>query len=232
MIIGDIIRALLFAGVPVAAFTFLVLQWSIASGRLGRFDGSKDLEKQFKDHRKAKKTAKAEAKAEAKRRKEAGEEPGPTEPKKPFFHKDAGSDLLHNKVMFFGGGYYGTMALFAYFVIEVDEIFDFLGVVFSPGEWFENLGFDLIIGFIINSFVNIGMAFAWFVSLPKYVDIGNGWIWLAATYVGYMAGLKLVSTRGDELWAQLTKATSEGTQAVKENVAKFNADRPTDKTKD
>lgn len=230
--IGDIIRALLFASVPVAAFTFLVLQWSIASGRLGRFDDSKSLDKQFKDHRKAKKAAKAEAKAEAKRRKEAGEEPPAAAPKKPFFHKDVGSDLLHNKVMFFGGGYYGTMALFAYLVIEVDEIFDFLGVVFSPGEWFENLGFDLIIGFIINSFINIGMAFAWFVSLPKYVDIGNGWIWLLATYVGYMAALKLVNKHGDVVWAQLTKATIEGTHKVKENVAKFKSGRPTDKTED
>lgn len=221
MIIGDIIRALLFASVPVAAFTFLIVQWSIVSGRLGRFDDSKGLEQQFKDHRKAKKAAKAEAKAEAKRRKDAGEEPAASEPKKPLFHKDAGRDMLHNKVMFFGGGYYGTMALFAYFVIEVGEIFDFLGVVFSPGEWFENLGFDLIIGFIINSFVNIGLAFAWFVSLPKYVDIGNGWIWLLATYVGYMAAIKLISTRGDKLWAQLTVATNKSADALRETTSKL-----------
>jgi len=219
-LIGDIFRALLFASVPVAAFTFLVVQWSIVSGRLSRFDDSKGLEKQFKDHRKAKKIAKAEAKAEAKRRKEAGEEPEAAPPKKPIFHKDTGRDLLHNKVMFFGGGYYGTMALFAYFVIEVDEIFEFLGVVFSPGEWFANLGFDLIIGFIINSFTNIGLAFAWFVTLPKYINIGNGWIWLLATYVGYMAAIKLVSNHGDVVWAHLTEATGRGAHALKEKASR------------
>lgn len=232
MVIGDIIRALIFASVPVAAFTFLVLQWSIMSGRLSRFDDSKGLEKQFKDHRKARKTAKAEAKAEAIRRKKAGEEPEAAPPKKPLFRKDAGSDLLHNKVMFFGGGYYGTMALFAYFVIEVDEIFEFLGVVFSPEEWFANLGFDLIIGFIINSFINIGLAFAWFVTLPKYISIGNGWIWLLATYVGYMVALKLVSEHGDVVWARLTEVTGKGVHALRERASSFKSSGDADTASD
>ncbi len=199
--IGEIIRAVIIGSLPVAIFTFLVLQWSIASGRLSRFEDSDALEQQFKDHRKAK----AEAKAEAKRRKKAGEEPQVDAPKKPLFHKEAGQDLLHNKIMFFGGGFYGTMALLAYLVIEVDEVLDFLGVVFTPGEWFRNLGIDLIVNFIINSFINIGMAFAWFMTLPKYVDIGNGWIWLLAAYAGYMAGVKLVAEYGDVLWAELMK---------------------------
>ena len=213
---GDIIRAMLFGSVPVAAFTFLVLQWSIVSGRLSRFDDNKGLEQQFKDHKKVK----AEAKAERKRRKKAGEEVEPKLPKKPFFRKDAGSDLLHNKVMFFGGGFYGTMALFAYFVIEVDEIFEFLGVVFSPGEWFDYLGFDLIIGFIINSFTNIGLAFAWFVTLPKYISMGNGWIWLLAAYAGYILGVKLVSQQGDLIWGQLAAGVGKGMDGISEQLAK------------
>lgn len=219
--IGESIRAILYGGVPVAVFTFMVLQWSIASGRLARFDDSKGLEKQFKDHRKAKKAAKKEAKAEAIRRVEAGEEAEAPAAKKPFFRKDAGSDLLHDKVMFFGGGFYGMMALFAYCVIEVGEIFQFLAVVFTPGAWFENLGFDLIFGFIINTFVNIGMAFAWFIPLQEYVDIGNGWIWIAAAYAGYMAGLRLVSQRGDLVWAQLGVAADKGVAVARKNAAKL-----------
>lgn len=230
--IGESIRAILFGGLPVAVFTFLVLQWSIASGRLRRFEDSKGLERQFKDHKKAKKAAKEEAKADAKKRKETGEEPEATAPKKPFFHRQVGSDLLHDKVMFFGGGFYGMMALFAYFVIEVGEIFQFLAVVFTPGAWFENLGFDLVIGFIINTFVNIGLAFAWFVSLPKYADIGNGWIWIAAAYGGYMAGLKLVSRKGDLVWAQLGVAANKGASVARENAAKLKAHHSAGKDED
>ena len=222
---GEIIRAILFGSVPVAAFTFLVLQWSIVSGRLSRFDDNKGLEQQFKDRKKVK----AEAKAERKRREKAGEEAEPKPAKKPFFHKGAGSDLLHNKVMFFGGGFYGTMALFAYFVIEVGEIFEFLGVVFTPGEWFDNLGFDLIIGFVINSFTNIGLAFAWFVTLPKYVSMGNGWIWLLAAYAGYMVGVKLVSQQGDLIWARLGDAVGRGTDTASEKFAELKIRISTDK---
>ncbi len=226
--IGDSIRAILFGSAPVAAFTFLILQWSITSGRLSRFDDSKGLKQQFKDHKKTK----SEAKAEAKRRKKAGEEPAPAPPKKPFLHKDAGSDLLHNKVMFFGGGFYGTMALFAYFVIEVGEIFEFLGVVFSPGEWFDYLGFDLIIGFIINSFTNIGLAFAWFVTLPNYVNMDNGWIWLLAAYAGYIVGVKLVSQQGDLIWARLGAAVGRGTDTAGEKFAELKTRISTDKGDD
>ena len=248
--IGDSIRAILFGGVPVAAFTFLVLQWSIASGRLSRFDDSKGLEKQFKAHKKANAEAKATAKAEKKKQKidhklakldemlgssgseESAQSIDPTtskSPKKPLFHKDAGTDFVHNKVMFFGGGFYGMMALFAYFVIEVGEIFGFLGVVFTPGAWFENLGFDLIVGFIINSFVNIGLAFAWFIPLQDYVTIGNGWIWLAAAYGGYIVGLKLVSQKGDQLWAQLGVGARKGAAAVGENFEKLRTSNSTNK---
>ena len=121
------------------------------------------------------------------------------------------------------------MALFAYFVIEIGEIFQFLAVVFTPGAWFENLGFDLIVGFIINTLVNIGLAFAWFIPLQEYADIGNGWIWIGAAYIGYMAGLKVVSQKGDLVWEQLGIAANKGVVVARENLAKAKARQSTDK---
>lgn len=214
--IVDGIRALLFGSLPVAAFTFLVLQWSIASGRLSPFEDSKSLHKQFKDQKKAV----TEAKAEAKRRKKAGESIEEKAPKQPLIHKDVGRDFIHNKVMFFGGGFYGTMALFTYGVVEIGEIFGFLGVVFTPGEWFKNLGFDLIIQFFINSIMNIVAAFIWFKTLTDYVTVGNGFVWLAAAYLGYLAGLKIVSHRGDIIWAHLTGHIGRCVEMGLQNFAK------------
>lgn len=189
----DVIRAVLFAGIPVALFTFVVLQWSIAAGRLSPFTDSDGLDKQFKAHKKAK--------AEAKKAKMSGETKFTGKAEKPLFHKDAGKDFLHGKIMFFGGGFYGTMALFAYAVIETGEILNFLGVVFTPGAWFQNLGFDLIINFFINSIMNIVSAFVWFATLPNYVEVGNGFIWLAVCYGAYVLAVRLVAQKGDQLWA-------------------------------
>lgn len=203
--VSEIVRALILGAVPVAAFTYLVLQWSIVAGRLAPFTDEKSLEEQYKKQREAKK---AEKKA-AKEALEKGEEPPQKVDNRPLLDKSRGEDFLHNKVMFFGGGYYGTMALFAYVVIELDEIFEFLGVVFAPGAWFEYLTVNLIFGFFINSIMNIVGAFTWFLTLQNYADMGNGWVWLGASYVGYMAGVKLVAEAGDEIWAWLKEKRQE-----------------------
>ncbi len=202
----EIIRAAVLGATPVAAFTFLVLQWSVAAGKLAPFSDGKSLEKQYKDQKKARK-------AEKKAAKSAKQESGDAEekPRKPLFDKNTRDDFFHNKAMFFGGGFYGTMALFTYVIIEIDEIWQFLGVVFTPGAWFQNLGFDLIINFFINSIMNIVNAFIWFKTLDDYVRIGNGWIWLGAAYLGYMAGVRLVAEAGDEVWAWLVATRKKST---------------------
>lgn len=202
----EVIRALVMGAVPVAVFTFLVLQWSVASGRLAPFYDEKSLDQQYKDKRKAKK---AEKKA-AKEARAKGIEPDKKQKdERPWLDKSRGEDFLHDKVMFFGGGYYGTMALFAYAVIEFDEVLQFLGVVFTPGAWFQYLTFGLIIDFFINTIMNIVGAFTWFITLQDYVRMDNGWIWLGASYVGYIAGVKLVAEAGNKIWAWLKEKRQE-----------------------
>lgn len=196
----DILLALLLASVPVAAFTYLVFDWSVATGRLKPFEGDKDLQQQFKDHRKARKDEKKRVKAA----KKSGEEIKIEKAEKPMFHKDTGWDLLHSKLMFFGGGFYGTMALLAYAIVEIEEIFGFLAIVFEPGRWFANLGIDLIIGFIINSITNIVAAFVWFKTLGDYVPYDNVFIWIGAAYFGYVVALHSVGADGDTLKARFS----------------------------
>jgi hypothetical protein len=190
--IGEIIKASFLGFLPVAAFTFFIMQWSIASGRMKPFNNDEDLHKQYDKH----------IKAEKKRRK--------TEKVKYEYDEDGrwisgrkGGDFFHGKIMDFGGGYYGTMSLLTYIIIETIEIFQFLGKIFTPGNWFANLGFHLIIDFIVNSIMNFISAIIWFITLPKYIDMDYGLIWLGLSYFGYYCGMKLTTMHGDTLWAKL-----------------------------
>lgn len=206
----EIIRSLVFGAVPVMAFTFLLLQWSVAAGKLAPFKSREDLDKQYEEQKKAREKEKKETWMT---KHDKGKAYKASQPLR--FDKSARDDFFHNKAMFFGGGFYGTMALFTYVIIEIEEIFRFLGVVFTPGEWFVNLGFDLIIKFFINSIMNIVSAFIWFRTLTDYVTINHdGWIWLIAAYLGYLAGVRLVAEAGDEIWAWLNARRREGMEKL------------------
>ena len=215
---GEVIRAALFGALPIACFTFLTLQWSITSGRLPKFTDKKDLKAQYKKLSEQAKEAKKKAKEKAKEKKQA-DAPETMEEKKPFFHKGRGGDLLHGKVMFFGGGFYGTMALFTYLIIEVDEITSFFGKIIDLSNWSFNFSINFVIDLIINSVMNIVKAFIWFDTLPDYIRIHEGWIWIIAAYLGYLGGIRFTREKGDEAWQALSQATAKATEAIKGKFA-------------
>lgn len=192
----ELIRAALLGTAPVAFFTFLILQWSITSGRLSRFEDEKGLQRQYK--------ARTRAAKESRKARKAGQDVAaqPADDQ-PLFHKRAVGDIFHSKVMFFGSGFYGTMAVLTYILIEILEIWTFLVGMLSPTTWIEKIGLDLLIEFFVNSLINLVAAFVWFVTLPEYINIDNGFIWLAAAYLGYLGGLRLTTTRGDEIWEKM-----------------------------
>jgi hypothetical protein len=184
----EIVRAAFYGALPVAFFTFIILQWSIASGRLNRFKNDENLHRQYKKHSKAARIPKKET------------ETGLEDDKRPLFHKRAAGDLFHNKITFFGGGFYGTMAVLTYALIEAIEIWQFIVGLAAPSTWIDKIGFDLIIDFLVNSITNLVSAFVWFSTLPEYIVINNGFIWLGASYLGYLAGLRLTASKGDWIW--------------------------------
>lgn len=203
----EIIRATIIGALPIAIFTFLTLQWSISSGRLGKFTDQKDLKEQFKKVSKEAKEAKKKAKSE----KKTGEK---TE-KKPFFRKEAGGDFLHGKIMSFGGGFYGTMALFTYVIIEVVEITQFFGKIIDFDTWTFRFSFQFLIDLIVNSIMNLVAAFIWFMTLPDYISMDEGWVWLAAAYLGYLGGLRFTQEKGDEAWLALVNGVRSASQKVR-----------------
>ena len=188
----EIVRAVIYGTMPVAFFTFIMLQWSIASGRLSRFDTGENLHRQYRKHSRAARKPKRDRETDLE------------DNERPLFHKQAAGDLFHNKVTFFGGGFYGTMAVLTYILIEAVEIWQFLVGLVDPSTWINKVGVDLIIDFIVNSITNLVAAFVWFRTLPEYITIDNGFIWLGASYLGYLLGLRLVAEKGDWIWEKIS----------------------------
>lgn len=208
LILLEALRAAVFAALPIACFTFLTVQWSIVSGRLPRFSDKKDLQAKFEKIRNDAK----EAKKKAKQNKLAGQTPQEETP--PFFHKRKGGDILYGKLLFFGGGFYGTMALFTYMIIEVEEILSFFGKIINVTHWQFTFSIHFLIDLFINSIMNIVAAFIWFQTLPKYVDVNNGFIWIAVAYLGYLGGIQFTKLKGDQAWQLL----STGLQTIKSKL--------------
>jgi hypothetical protein len=134
----ELIRAALLGAAPVALFTFLILQWSITSGRLSRFEDEKDLQRQYRARSRA---AKDSRQARKVGRGAAAQPDGD----QPIFHKRAVGDIFHNKVMFFGSGFYGTMAVLTYILIEILEIWAFLVCMLSPTTRIYKICLDILI---------------------------------------------------------------------------------------
>lgn len=186
----EIVRAAIFSALPVAIFTFLTLQWSISTGRMEKFSDEKELKKQFK-------------KAKKKKEKKEEAEDSSEDDDKSFFQSFSGGDFLHSKIMMFGGGFYGTMALLTYIVVEIIEVMHFLGKIIDLETWQFRFSVQFIIDFIINSIMNLVAAFIWFITLPDIIDMAEPFFWLGAAYLGYMGGLRIVQERGDETWEAL-----------------------------
>jgi hypothetical protein len=202
-IIIEAIRAAALGALPIACFTFLTVQWAIVSGRIPKFSDAKDLAAQYKKQRADIKEAKRLAKENKKTGQpeiEQGQQEHKQQENTPFFHKRKGGDIMFNKLLFFGGGFYGTMALFTYLIIEVLEILSFFGKMVDLTNWHFTFSIQFLVDLFVNSIMNIVAAFIWFKTLPEYVDVNNGFVWIGAAYLGYLGGVHFTKLKGDEAW--------------------------------
>lgn len=91
------------------------------------------------------------------------------------------------KWLFFGGGFYGTMAFATFLAIEFGQIVDFFGKLFglSWSQVFSSIGIDLLVNLFVEAIMNMVAAFTWFLYWPKQITMQNGWIWLIAAYIAF-----------------------------------------------
>lgn len=95
---------------------------------------------------------------------------------------------IYKKWLYFGGGYYGLMALIAYIHIEGLEVKTFIESYTSFSNLIDQITVTAVVSLIIDSFLNIIPAFLWFAHWPDVINIQNGWYWLLASYIGYRLG--------------------------------------------
>lgn len=98
---------------------------------------------------------------------------------------------IHRKWLFFGGGYYGLMALATYAHVEFIEVYEFFSAFSTIAAFIDQVTLGALIRLIIDSFLNMIPAFTWFAYWPKIIVMQQGWYWLGASYAGYHVGTYL-----------------------------------------
>ena len=165
----EAIRASLYAGIPILIITYLLVSRAIVSNRLDDFSDTKSFNLAMKNMSKQYKADKKNNDVSSKNNK------------------------VLNKWLYFGGGFYGLMALITYFYIEIGEIFDFIGKLFqlNLSQFLSQVSINLLVDMLINAIRNLVDAFVWFNYWDGKIVMKNGFYWLIAAYVGYLLGAQI-----------------------------------------
>lgn len=162
----EILKALYTVALPVGVLSFLLFRWSVKSGRLSTGSDSRALKEELKAMKRGRKNNKTRSK-----------------------------NPLHNKWMRFGGGFYGAVGLYTFFLIEGREVIDLAQGYEGMDAMMASVGnasfADLLVQFFVNSLKNFISAVAW----PGYWAPGLSGnailVWFALTYGAYWLGMKL-----------------------------------------
>ncbi|WP_286830012.1 MULTISPECIES: hypothetical protein [Kordiimonas] len=210
---GSVFGALFSVGIPVAVTAYLLIGWLIHSGRLQSFSNRKELNEHIRGIKKEKKEQKKELKK--KKEKHAKE-----------------SDVAFRKWLQFGGGFYGTAALYTFVVNEIADIFRFLVKILNFAAWEIDWALGSIINFLVRTFIdllinslqNFLAAILWFMEWGADDDglrIGMNFV---MAYVGYGIGSRLANDHAARdvghprlwRWTQRMRAKRKGEETAEE----------------
>jgi hypothetical protein len=158
----DILQAVIFVGIPVGVFSFLMIYFSYQKGYL-----STDIE--LKDAFK-KKNNNAQSSLSRKHKKDLL--------------------FLHSKWVTFGGGFYGLIALLTFIVIELTQVVNFLFSITGWHDITALFSFDTLIAMIIDSIKNMIQAAIWFSYWPGKFNTENFIVWILIAYISYRFAAK------------------------------------------
>lgn len=159
---NEILEVLLKLALPVGGLSFLMVWYALRRGMLSGDGGVRALSKEI------------EAMGKARKKEE----------------KPARINPVHDKWLKFGGGFYGTVALYTYGLIEWREI---SAVIASRGgimAFFDNLSIDLLINMFIEGLMNFIAAISWPVYWISEFGAERIWIWGGIAYAGYWLGMQ------------------------------------------
>lgn len=101
---------------------------------------------------------------------------------------------IFKKWMDFGGGFYGAAAVYTYMIVETGEVLGFIFKMLNPDNWTFDIGLDLLIRLIIETFSNLLLALLWFTYWPSDNSPFAILIYFLAAYVAFQVGAHLAST--------------------------------------
>jgi hypothetical protein len=180
----ELLRALLLAGLPVGVASFFLFTWALRRRAPGAVTSlravARDLKRESKERAKLKKERRGVSAVLA---------------EGAHLSRDAQLDLIQNKWLKFGGGFYGVVGLLTYAVVELGDLWNFAIQFESIWVLIARFGPDTLINLLVDALRNFVVAIAW----PGYwlssIDSQYVWLWFVAAYAGYWAGARLALRR-------------------------------------
>jgi hypothetical protein len=202
VIVLDLLEAIIKLGLPVMGLSWLLVHRRYQSGEIAFGADHKEIKSSLKQFKK-------NWRKEKKERKERGE---PGDRKAKAKGKFNSYDMMENKWMRFGGGFYGVTALTTFLVIELGEAISFISNLPALAGLFEDGVFDLIISILVNQLQNFLAALIWF---TYWIDEGGSiFIWIGVPYVSYLLGIKL----GSRSLVEVSESSALWVKEVKEKI--------------
>jgi len=159
---------------PVGVLSFLMVGWALRKGILKERSGVRALAAEIKA------LSKSNRKKTRKKDKTAGQESEP----------QVRLNAVHGKWMKFGGGFYGTVALYTYGLVEWREVQDFIASFGGFMAFIDRFSIEVLIRMLIEGLKNFVTAISWPVYWIRDFGSEKIWIWITIAYGAYWLGMK------------------------------------------
>lgn len=181
----ELLRALVLAGLPVGLVSFFLFSWYLRRRQGGALASLREVTRELKREQKERS------------RREKGQKRGvaATLAEGAHFSREGQLDLVHNKWLKFGGGFYGVVALLTYAVVELGELWQFLIGFESVWALVSQFGLNMLINLLVEALRNFIVAIAWPAYWLSTIHTDQAWLWFAAAYAGYWGGARLALKR-------------------------------------
>lgn len=182
----EFFRALLLAALPVGLASYFLFSWALRRRRTGAVTSLKQAQQEIKRERK-----------ERSQREKQQKRAGVTGLLADGAHLSHASqlDLVHNKWLAFGGGFYGVVGLLTYAVVELGDLWDFLLGFESVWMLVSRLSVQMLVDQLVNAVHNFVVAIAWPAYWLSEIHSDYIWLWFLVAYGGYWAGARLALQR-------------------------------------
>lgn len=179
----DIATAIAMLGLPMVVLSWLLFSWMVDAGDIELQDSHQAITQKLKALRKL----------DRKLRKRPGGK----------------KNLLYDKWMWFGSGFYGLAGFWTLLVIEINEVISLIMHPVLDQDIPARGIIEWIVAFFLDQLGNVIQAFVWFSYWPAESTIA----WVLVAYLGYWLGVELakhqkVMTPG-ELYKRLFPRHSE-----------------------